>query len=57
MNGTKRASAVDLTRGNPLRLILLFSLPVLLGQLFQQVYTISDTMIAGTSWGTTPWRP
>ena len=47
MSGTKRASAVDMTRDNPLRLILLFSLPVLLGQLFQQVYTISDTMIAG----------
>ena len=47
MNGTRRTGAVDMTRGNPLRLILLFTLPVLLGELFQQLYTLSDTMIAG----------
>ncbi|MGN0779465.1 MAG: MATE family efflux transporter [Aristaeellaceae bacterium] len=47
MTAVRRGSAVDMTQGNPLRLILLFALPVLLGQLFQQLYTISDTMIAG----------
>ena len=47
MTAVRRVSAVDMTRGNPLRLILCFALPVLLGHLFQQLYTISDTMIAG----------
>ncbi|GHU44179.1 MATE family efflux transporter [Clostridia bacterium] len=37
----------DMTRGNPLSLILLFSLPVLLGNLFQQFYNMADTVIVG----------
>lgn len=37
----------DLTRGNPFRQLLLFSLPILLGNLFQQLYSMVDTMIVG----------
>lgn len=37
----------DLTRGNPLRQLLLFSLPILLGNLFQQLYSMADTVIVG----------
>ena len=47
MPSAGKGAAVDLTKGNPLYLILTFALPVLLGSAFQQVYTISDTMIAG----------
>ena len=37
----------DMTIGNPLKLILLFSLPVLFGNLFQQFYNMVDTIIVG----------
>lgn len=37
----------DLTVGSPTRLILGFSLPLLLGMLFQQVYSLMDTIIVG----------
>lgn len=37
----------DMTVGNPLKIILLFSIPVLLGNLFQQFYSMVDTVIVG----------
>ncbi|MCR4923107.1 MAG: MATE family efflux transporter [Lachnospiraceae bacterium] len=37
----------DLTEGNPARLIVEYSLPILLGNLFQQLYNMIDTMIVG----------
>ena len=37
----------DMTTGNPLKIILLFSVPVLLGNLFQQFYNMVDTIIVG----------
>jgi len=37
----------DLTTGNPLKLILLFALPVLAGSLFQQFYSMVDAIIVG----------
>lgn len=37
----------DMTKGNPLKLIILFSIPVLLGNIFQQFYTMVDTVIVG----------
>lgn len=37
----------DLTKGNPLKLLFLFSLPMLLGNLFQQFYSIVDSIIVG----------
>lgn len=41
----------DLTRGNPLKLILMFALPILLGNLFQQAYSLSDIVIIGQNLG------
>lgn len=41
----------DLTNGEPMRLIIGFALPLLGGMLFQQVYTIVDTMIVGRTLG------
>ena len=41
----------DLTKGKPLKLITAFTLPILLGMLFQQVYSISDIMIIGRNLG------
>ena len=37
----------DLTTGSPLRLLLSFGIPTLLGMLFQQFYNLMDTMIVG----------
>lgn len=37
----------DLTKGNPLKLIILFALPILVGNLFQQLFHISDIFIVG----------
>lgn len=37
----------DLTSGSPLKVILLFSLPLVLGNLFQQFYALADTIIVG----------
>ena len=42
-----RNNSKDLTVGSPTRLILGFSLPLLLGMLFQQVYSLMDTIIVG----------
>lgn len=37
----------NMTSGNPLKIILLFSIPVLLGNLFQQFYNMVDAIIVG----------
>lgn len=37
----------DLTQGEPAKLILFFTLPLLLGNIFQQLYTFVDTLIVG----------
>ncbi|MDD6610956.1 MAG: MATE family efflux transporter [Clostridiales bacterium] len=41
----------DMTRGNPTRLILQFAIPLLIGQLFQLVYSLTDTRIVGSFLG------
>ena len=43
--------AKDMTSGSPWKIILLFSLPVLMGNLFQQFYTMVDTLIVGRCLG------
>ena len=35
----------DLTTGSPARLIIGFSLPLLAGNLFQQFYSMADTIV------------
>ena len=37
----------DLTVGSPLKLIIYFTIPLLIGNLFQQLYNTADTMIVG----------
>lgn len=41
----------DMTHGSPARLILFFTIPLLLGNLFQQFYNMADTMIVGRTIG------
>ena len=37
----------DMTTGNPIKLILTFSIPLLIGNIFQQFYNMADTVIVG----------
>ena len=41
----------ELTSGKPIKLIIGFALPVLLGLAFQQAYTLTDTIIIGRQLG------
>lgn len=36
-----------LTEGNPLKLIMVFAVPLLIGNIFQQLYSLADTLIVG----------
>lgn len=44
--------AKDLTQGNPYALIVGFALPLLLSQIFQQLYNTADSLIVGRFLGT-----
>lgn len=46
-----RSVTKDLTEGAPMKLILEFSIPILLGFLFQQFYNLVDTIIVGRTLG------
>ena len=37
----------NMTQGNPIKLIFFFALPLMLGNILQQLYTMADTMIVG----------
>lgn len=41
------SSQMDMTEGNPLRLIVMFSWPLILGNLLQQVYNMVDSVVVG----------
>lgn len=40
-------STTDMTNGSPYRLILLFSVPLLIGNVFQQLYNMVDSIVVG----------
>ena len=44
---------LNMTVGNPMKLLLSFALPLMLGNIFQQLYTIVDTAIVGRGVGMT----
>ena len=44
---TKAMKVVDMTEGSILKHILIFALPIFIGNIFQQIYSVVDTMIAG----------
>ena len=41
------AKVRDMTKGNPGRLILMFAVPLMIGNVFQQLYTMVDTVVVG----------
>lgn len=47
MNKETKSRILDMTKGNPFKLVLLFALPLFFGNLLQQLYNLADTSIAG----------
>ena len=45
------AKIKDMTVGRPLPLIVSFALPLMVGNIFQQLYTVVDTMVVGKALG------
>ena len=55
MNASKKMTGtgvVDMTVGSPYKIVLSFALPVLLSQIFQQLYNTADSLIVGKFLGT-----
>lgn len=52
MTSKRKSGTTDLTVGKPLFQILRFALPLVLGTLFQQLYSFADTVIVGRCLGT-----
>ena len=47
----EKNGVISMTQGNPLRLIVSFALPLMAGNIFQQLYTVADTAIVGRAIG------
>ena len=45
------AKNLNMTQGNPLKLLIQFALPLMFGNMFQQLYTVVDTAIVGQGVG------
>ena len=43
----------DMTQGSPIRLIIAFAIPLFIGNIFQQIYSMVDTMVVGYHLGDT----
>lgn len=43
----KEKKLLDMTSGEPFKLLVLYSFPILLGSIFQQLYSMCDTIIVG----------
>lgn len=52
MAGARRGSR-DLTQGNIAKELILFSLPIFAGQIFQNLYNSVDSIVVGQAIGTT----
>ncbi len=47
------ARIIDMTKGKPTKLLISFALPILIGNLFQQIYSLADRIIVGQYVGST----
>ena len=52
LNNAHSANTLNMTEGNPYRLIVQFAMPVFLSQVFQQLYNAADSVIVGQYLGT-----
>ncbi len=46
-NGRRKAANLDMTKGEPARLLVLFAIPMLIGGVFQLMYNMTDTLVVG----------
>lgn len=51
LNKKQMMKVTDMTEGNSVRLILAFAVPLFIGNIFQQIYSMADTMVAGYNLG------
>ena len=42
---------INMTQGKPMKLLFSFALPLMFGNIFQQLYTVTDTAIVGRGVG------
>ncbi len=47
VNKSRHSDTIDMTQGNPIPIIITFAFPILLGNLFQQLYTVVDGIVVG----------
>ena len=47
MATAQKSRVLDMTQGDPFRLVLQFSMPLFCSNLLQQLYTLTDTALAG----------
>ena len=43
----RKSNLMNMTEGRPMKLLFVFALPLLIGNLFQQAYNLADSMIVG----------
>lgn len=48
----RRRDTLDMTEGSPAKVLLIFAVPIILSNLFQQLYNIIDSLIVGNYLGT-----
>ena len=48
---TIMSKVTNMTQGNPGKIIFIFALPLMVGNVFQQLYTVVDTMVVGQALG------
>ena len=46
-----KTNVQNMTEGKPLKLIISFAMPLMVGNIFQQLYTVVDTMVVGKALG------
>lgn len=51
VNSRPKSGMADMTQGSPVRHVLIFAIPLFIGNIFQQIYNIVDTMVAGYNLG------
>jgi len=47
MREEEKKKSIDMTQGNPFKLLLSFTVPMLLGNIFQQFYSMVDSIVVG----------
>lgn len=54
---SKPSGAIDMTQSKPINLMLRFALPMMIGSIFQSLYSMVDSAVLGASSARTRWPP